>query len=546
MTETPKTPDPGKGKARDEAQGGLLASAAPFETHQIATIWQEGQTGGEQPDPVELELCRLLRNDIGNAERLRRRFGGVLLYVIDVGWHWWDGARWDMQRGEIEAQKLAHRTSRAIFGEARALALEGPGRVLVTDKETGAVIDQEETIAEFVKRVDAHRRWASTSGNAPKLKALLEQAAPYLSARVTELDSSPYLLNLPNGTLDLAAERVPDMPHASIRPHDPADLISKVARAAYAPDATCPTFDAFMAEILPDAEVRAFLQRWFGYCLTGLTVEQCLVFLYGTGANGKSTLVELLLWILGDYAMTLNFASLYHDDRKRGGEATPDIAQLPGARMVLASEPEAGVRFSESLVKTLTGDESIKARNLNKGFFEFTPEFKLTLAGNHKPTIRGQDEGIWRRIHLVPFTVQIPKERRDRKLKDKLRAEASGVLNWLIEGAREALERGLMPPASVAAATEQYRSESDQLGQFLSDETVKMHGKRVQATVLYGRYCDWCKDNAAEPISATLFGRRLRDRGMESEKYGVMYWRGIELVERSEPRTPDDGSGGHG
>lgn len=544
---TKETPDPGKGNARDnDAAGGLLDSAAPFETHEIATIWQQGGDAGEQPDPAELELCRLLRNDIGNAERLRRRFGMKLLHVIDVGWHAWDGARWDMASGESAATRMAHRTSRAIFGEARALALEGPGTVLVTDKETGAVHNEAESIGDFVKRVDAHRRWASTSGNAPKIKAMLEQAAPYLEARVTDLDASPWLLNLPNGTLDLQAERVPDMPDAALRPHDPADLISKVARVKYDPDAACPAFEAFLAEILPDAEVRGFLQRWFGYSLTGSTAEECLVFLYGTGANGKSTLVELLLWILGDYAMTLNFASLYHDDRKRGGEATPDIAQLPGARMVLASEPEAGVRFSESLVKTLTGDESIKARNLNKGFFEFTAEFKLTLAGNHKPTIRGQDEGIWRRIHLVPFTVQIPKERRDRKLKARLRTEAAGVLNWLIDGARMYLERGLQPPDSVAAATEQYRADSDQLGQFLADETEKVPGARVQATILYGRYCDWCRENAAEPISATLFGRRLRDRGMESEKYGVMYWRGIELRQKEEPRTPDDGSGGHG
>ena len=538
MTDSPLPGTP------DEALPDILADAAPFEAHEIYTIYQRQ----EEPDAAELDLARQLRNDIGNAGRLRKRFGWRLLMVKDIGWHVWTGQRWDGVRGEIEAQRLAHRTARAIFAEAKALACEGPQPVMEIDKKTGEIIAREETPAEFTARVDSHRKWATTSGNSPKLKAMLEQSAPDCTVKVEELDADPWVLNLPNGVLDLrnlpkgADAGGGDEPGSGgLMNHDPLRLISKIAGAAYDPDAGCPIFDAFLARILPDASVRLFLQRWFGYSLSGSTAEQCLVFLYGTGSNGKSTLVEVIMRVLGDYAMTLNFSSLYHDDRKRGSDATPDIAQLPGARMVLASEPEAGVRFSEALIKTLTGDARIKARNLNLGFFDFAPEFKLTLAGNHKPSVRGQDEGIWRRVNLVPFDVQVPKAERDKRLPEKLKAEYPGILNWLLDGLRMYLEDGLQPPEAVAAATEKYRSESDPIGQFLAEETRPLPGSHVQATALHGRYCDWAKANAIDAVSATLFGRRLRDRGYESTKMGVNYWVGLELLE---PRSPAGEEGG--
>ena len=182
------------------------------------------------------------------------------------------------------------------------------------------------------------------------------------------------------------------------------------------------------------------------YCPTGVTTEQKLVFNYGEGGNGKSVFIDLIAKMMGPYAVSLPFASLLRDDRKRGAEATPDLARLPGARLVRASEPEKGSRFAEATIKAITGGEEITVRHLNHGFFDFVPHFKLTLSGNHKPAIRGQDRGIWRRFLLVPWEVNVPDEQQDKDLPAKLWAERDGVLNWILDGVRIWLECGLVVP----------------------------------------------------------------------------------------------------
>lgn len=312
------------------------------------------------------------------------------------------------------------------------------------------------------------------------------------------------LLNVANGTLELddpilSGTSVPRRSH----------LMTKVIEVDYDPEATSPSFLRFMEDILPDHEVRSFLQRSFGYALTGLIDEQVLWFFYGTGANGKSTLVNIMARILGSYCMSVPFSSLVLDERKRGESASPDLARLPGARMVRASEPEKGVKFSESTIKSITGGEPLTVRHLNQGFFEFTPSFKLFLSGNHKPVIRGQDHGVWRRINLVPFTVSIAKEKRDPGLEEKLWEERSGILNWLLDGLRMWRRSGLCPPEAVVAATREYREDSDPLGLFLNAWTETHESGRVQGKRLFDAYALWCRGNAIEPMTNTLFGRML-------------------------------------
>lgn len=226
-----------------------------------------------------------------------------------------------------------------------------------------------------------------------KLKTLMAQAKNFAPCPIKPLGAhnGAYFFNVQNGTLDLKApdNGREDWDGITLENHNPEDLITKLAEVEYDPAATCPRFRQFISEIQPDLEIELFLQRWCGYCLTGSMQEQIILMFYGTGSNGKSVLMSLMKRILGSYAQVLPFASLLHDDKRRGAEASPDLAQLPGVRLVTAAEPESGAKFSESLIKQITGGEEIKARHLHKGFFEFKPECKVMLSFNNKPIIRG-------------------------------------------------------------------------------------------------------------------------------------------------------------
>lgn len=245
----------------------------------------------------------------------------------------------------------------------------------------------------------ARCKYSVSSGNAGKIRGMLDQALPYRTVTVDHLDADELAFNVENGTVRFLHDEVPD-PDASdhsgkmikrwrveLVPHDRADNITKVAPVEYDPMAPCPNFDAAVRRFLPVEPVRDFVQRYHGYALTGLTGEQCFVFSYGTGANWKSTFVEVVARIMGPYCATIAFESLSGDQQRSGSQATPDLARLPGARLVRASEPERGVQFKEALIKSLTGGEPMLVRSLNKEFFEFRPTFKLVLSGNHKPEI---------------------------------------------------------------------------------------------------------------------------------------------------------------
>lgn len=464
----------------------------------------------------DLKQSKHVYNDLGNARRFKARFGDDLMYVRHVGWYAWVGTHWDHEEGENIAKKRAHQTAQAMWGEARAMLAEGPNK------------DKDESAEAHGKRVQKHRDWAVQSGNSRRMSSMLMEAQPYLTREVEELDADPFLFNVQNGTLDIRLAK-------PLKKHDRKDLITRISPTKYSPEARCESFNGFMQSIVPDENIQVFLQRYFGYSMTGDTREQVLMLCVGEGANGKSTLCDMMAYICGDYVAHLSFASLLHDDRRRGGDATPDLARLPGARMVLAAEPELGARFSESTVKSLTGGEAVTARHLNQGFFEFTPQFKLVLAANHKPNVRGQDEGIWRRVLLTPFDQTIPMEQRDRLLKQKLQAEAPGILNWMLDGARMWLEGGLEVPEVISEAVADYRAENDPVGSFLDSCTREVEGSREQAKVLYMAYCTWCEENAVQAFNQTVFGKKLTDKGIAAVKSGVIYRAGIELLQEYYP-----------
>jgi len=523
-------------------------------TDQKETVGQEVNAIGaifsaitEAEAPADdLKLAKEPRNDLGNARRLITREGDDMIYVDGAGWYIWDDRRWSGQGGEPEAMKRAHRVAEAIGLETKAL--ETAYDRLCKDPPADFIP------LEWAKKIESHFKWQSASGNSAKVDAMLKTAMPYLRRLAREMDDRAFYVNVGNGTLELPVDVVAkedgtrELVNGDIvlRPHRRGDLLTRLCNVTYDPEARCPLWEKFLGDVMPDKETQVFLQAWFGYVLTGDVSEQQLVMAYGAGANGKSTMLDVIKYIMGDYAIVLPIETFLSDDRKRGSEATPDIARVPGSRLVLANEAPSGRSLSESTVKQVTGGEEMTARHLHESFFEFMPCFKLVLSFNQKPRVRGQDEGIWRRILMVPFDQFIPKEKRDKLLTTKLKAEASGILNWMLDGYRIWRERGLVAPESVLHATDEYRSESDSVGEFMRAATRRMKGQRIQANKLFEIYTKWAGVNGLSPISRTGFGRRVSDLHYDKEKIGVMFYVDLEFVEEEVGGLEGSGSGSRG
>jgi putative DNA primase/helicase len=352
----------------------------------------------------------------------------------------------------------------------------------------------------------------------------LAESEPGIHVLPAQLDADPWLINVLNGTFDLRS--------GELREHDRRHLLTKVAPVFYEPSATCPTWDAFLTRIMGgNADLISFLQRIAGYSLTGDVSEQVLFLLYGTGANGKSTFLETLRAMIGEeYALQIRPEALMI----RNGETVPnDIARLKGARLVSARETEEGKRMAEALVKELTGGDTITARFLRQEYFDFKPEFKLWLAANHKPVIRGTDYAVWRRIKLIPFTVTIPPEEQDKALGRKLLGELEGIFAWAVRGCQDWQRNGLQVPAAVEAATTAYKAESDTLAAFLAERIIQGPNLETQAKNLYEAYKTWCDDNGEKPMTGTMFGRRLTERGFDKYIDGARhtFYIGVALAE---------------
>jgi putative DNA primase/helicase len=364
--------------------------------------------------------------------------------------------------------------------------------------------------------------WAHQSQSRGRINAMIEFGKPDLAVATDDLDADPWAFNVLNGTLDLRK--------GTLRPHCREDLLTKIAEVEFDSKATCPIWDAFLNRIFDDnQDIIAFLRRWIGYSLTGDTSEHVLVLFYGTGANGKTTLIETIAALLGPYAKKAEIAAFLD---KQNDQIRNDLASLAGARMVSAVEVPEGRKLAEALVKEVTGGDTITARFLFKEFFEFRPQFKLIISGNHLPEIRGNDEGIWRRVLVVPFDVTIPPEERDKNLLDKLKAELPGILNWTLAGLREWQEGGLQAPEAVRLVTQQYRDEMDIIGAFLADECVIDPKEFVSVANLYEAYEHWCHQNGDDPIKKRTFGRRMGDRGFHAEAEWIPEWKGTHRAYR--------------
>ncbi|HEU0221433.1 MAG TPA: phage/plasmid primase, P4 family [Paracoccaceae bacterium] len=568
----------------EELQRGEAAARASG-TYGIAR--DEGAGGGPPEPPAEpgpvARACSLPLNDLGNGQRLVLHFGENLMFVPRIGWFVWEGRVWAQDFDGMRIRRLAHRIPGLIAREAYELDLDLRGRgaprsaeeleelmklrAILEAAETGIglrdhlrakgtkrsptetlelqrleeLIGKGEEIVGSQRRKCASRlRHARTSGNTSPISNMLKEAEPLAEGRLAELNVEPLAVNCESGTLEFLAG--PGDPNARtwaearpvyalrLRPHDRADRITKMMPVAWDPAAACPAFDRFLAEIQPQAAMRGFLQRWFGYSLTGLTAEQKLVFLYGTGRNGKTTLVDLIARMMGEYATSLPVETLTGTEARKGADATPDLIRIPGARMVRAGEPEEGIRFREALVKLLTGGEPILIRRMREEFVEVSPIFKLTISGNHKPNVRGTDEGIWRRILLVPFAEQVAADAVDHELPRKLWAERSGVLNWLLAGALAYLDGGLAEPPEVVQATAEFRDDSDPVRGFLMEACeitgdaadFLSAGDAAEAFQLYQR------DRGGSAWSPRMISLRLAekaDAGFRAVPEGPSFWR---------------------
>jgi putative DNA primase/helicase len=472
----------------EEATGGrTLERIIPGLPRKLADYWG---WRGRLDDEAAFNLT-----DLGNAGRLVHRHGADLRYCYP--WHsWlaWTDGRWTPDnRGEVH--RRAKETVGGIYREAAAAKDE-----------------------EARKAIAKH---AVRSEGEGKIKAMVELAKSEVPVTPDELDAEPWLLNCENGTIDLRT--------GGIREHRREELITKLAPVEYRSDAEAPTWRAVLERVLPDPEIRAFFKRLCGYALTGDTSEHILPMLYGTGANGKSTVLNALLDTLGDYGTQAAPDLLI---TKKNSHPT-ELADLFGMRFVASIEVEDGRRLAESLVKQLTGGDRIKARKMRQDFWEFAPTHKVLMAVNHKPTVRGTDNAIWRRISLIPFTETIPPEEQDKKLPEKLRDERPGILAWAVEGCLEWQREGLQAPEEVRKATGEYRAEMDVLGGFLKECCKQGPNENEAAGDLYEAYKLWCQDGGERAETQRRFGTQLKERGFERYRGGAdggHRWRRVSLL----------------
>lgn len=435
--------------------------------------------------------------DWGNAQRLTRLYGKDIHYVHKWSkWLVWLGSHWDMDE-TAQIERFAKDTVRSMYSEAAKLTDDDARKALVTH---GFKSESQKSISAMIS---------------------LARSEPGISVSPRQLDTDNYLLNCTNGTIDLRT--------GELRRSERSDLLTKCIPVAYDPKAQCPMWISFLRQIMNgNMDLYRFLYRAIGYSLTGDVSEQCLFFMFGTGANGKSTFIQTIRTLLGEYSKQTATETLM---ATKSEGIRNDIAALRGARLVAAIETEENQRLAESLIKQLTGEDTVSTRFLYGEFFEFDPTFKVWLAGNHKPAIRGTDHGMWRRVRLIPFTVTIPEKDRDLKLMQKLKAELPGILAWAVQGCLSWQELGLQTPPEVKDATESYRAESDVIAIFLEETCVAHPNASVGISELHEKWIAWAKDAGEWEMSRRKFGQKLMERGFQQDKAtaGKRVWRGLGI-----------------
>lgn len=433
------------------------------------------------------------RGQLRFAHLLAQQYADRLMHVHGIGWHAWDGTRWaEDDRGAAK---------RAVMD-----LLKAGWQAAISDKD-------------MERDVKACNSAAGVGGVLDLASALTTFAHT-----ITDLDPDPYLLNCANGTLDLRT--------LELRGHDPGDRITKVCNAAYDPDAPSTTWTAFLARVLPDEDVRAFLQRYIGLALCGHVAEHILAILIGGGRNGKGVFYGGVNHALGDYASEAEPDLFMH---REGAHPTGEM-DLRGQRFVVVSESEKGRKLAEATVKRLTGGDRIRARRMRQDFVSFTPSHTPALVTNDLPKVRGDDPALWARLRVIPFEVTIPPEEQDKNLDEKLQLEASAVLSWAVAGWQDYQRQGLAEPAAVVRATDAYHTDSDAIARFIEECCITGDFYTAAVSELWERWCHWRAEDGAEEMSKKDFGIALDERGFEVHRGqgGRRIRRGIGLQAEDE------------
>ena len=448
------------------------------------------RTIGERPHtPIDLPTAvdQLNMTDTGNAERLVALHGADIRFVPAWRqWLCWDQTHWRRDLGDVRAMEMGKSVARELW---RRIGEMQPGD----------------------KARDSNIRWAKQSESATTISNSLRLARglPGVPIEHDELDAEPWLLNVVNGTIDLRT--------GELGPHNPEQLHSMIAGTWWDANATAPRWQQFLEAILPDDEVRAYVQRAVGYSITGLTTEQVMFLAIGNGSNGKSTLINAITKVAGDYAGPVAKDLIVTQRNEPHPTSAADLFRL---RFAVAVETEATNALAEAKVKGLTGSDLVKARRMGEDFWHFEPTHKLWLAANYLPKITGTDNGIWRRIRVVPFAVEIGDADRDANLPSALAEELPGILRWIVQGCLDWQRYGLATPQQVRDATDAYRAESDWFTQFCDESGWQVgNGLHTTAKELNDSFRGWAQANG-EALSRNVLARELDKRGCRQSRNG--------------------------
>lgn len=443
-------------------------------------------------------------DDQGRGLRMRDQFATVLKFnAVDKKWFFFNGSYWQEDTGNQKVELAAERVANSIKKESPELRFSTK-----TDKD---------------KAMNEWYKFQKDSRSHMAKMHMIDEFKKYVIVKHGEFDKEDMLLNTESGYVDLS--------NGELHDHDIDKNFSHQTLAEYSDNVDAPLWDKFLHQIFNnDEELIHYVQKAIGYSFTGSVDEQCLFILNGRGRNGKSVFSNVISDVAGNYAKQMNVQTIVAK-KNQSGSANSDIARLEGARIVTSSELNEGDRFDESLVKQLTGGDKILARFLYGSEFEYKPKFKIWMATNHLPIIRGTDDGIWRRIKIIPFNIQIPKEKVDKKLEYKLKAEYTGILNWIVQGAIMWQQEGLEDPEAVKQVIETYRAEMDPLDAFLEECCTTGQNYSIKARDMYDAYHEWAKESEEYKMSMTKFGREMSKKLLRVKKRDGWCYVGLKLKE---------------
>ena len=443
-------------------------------------------------------------DDQGRGLRMRDQFATVLKFnAVDKKWFFFNGSYWQEDIGNQRVELAAERVANSIKKEKPELSFSTK-----TDED---------------KAMNEWYRFQKDSRSHMAKMHMIDEFKKYVIVKHGEFDKEDMLLNTESGYVDLS--------NGELHDHEIDKNFSHQTLAEYSDNVDAPLWEKFLNQIFnSDEELIHYVQKAIGYSFTGSVDEQCLFILNGRGRNGKSVFSNVISDVAGNYAKQMNVQTIVAK-KNQSGSANSDIARLEGARIVTSSELNEGDRFDESLVKQLTGGDKILARFLYGSEFEYKPKFKIWMATNHLPIIRGTDDGIWRRIKIIPFNIQIPKEKVDKKLEYKLKAEYTGILNWIVQGAIMWQQEGLEDPEAVKQVIETYRAEMDPLDAFLEECCTTGQNYSIKAREMYDAYHEWAKESEEYKMSLNKFGREMSKKLLRVKKRDGWYYVGLKLKE---------------